>query len=242
MSFLGTLFQLPEQSRLTDVTILPREGLPPRESATAFVQWMVLPKCLEPDVHAGALAAFVDDVIATTSGTTPEGDGWIALFLLARDDGDTHVLVTDVAEFIPEGRTALAPVRRALRLTGIEATNIQTRAFQAGALAAAFRAGGGQVVPCDRDAYVWDPIDVDPADISWEPQFLGGSREAVRSGWSIEHMVLGLIVELTGTSLTDVVSNADQRDAAPDPVGDSRTERLSSMLYAWAEKYEGPEI
>lgn len=66
-----TPFQLPGKSRLTGVTIQPREVLPLPESATTFVQWMVVPMCLEPEAHADTLAAFVDDMIATTSGTTP---------------------------------------------------------------------------------------------------------------------------------------------------------------------------
>lgn len=97
-------------------------------------------------------------------------------------------------------------------------------------------------MPYDRDAYVCDPIDADSAYAFWEPQLSGGSREADRSERSIEHVVPGLIVERTGTSLTNVASSADQRDAASDPASDSRTERSSSMLYAWAEKYDGQRL
>lgn len=124
MSHLGNLLELPEGSRLTGVT-LHDVGIMPRHLwMAAHLQVVLLPETAEPSASAGALSAFLPEVFASLHGTSPDGGSWAAFLLLPRSD----------RQVIPRDVIALAPLRRALGLLGLDGAAARSMPLTAKAL------------------------------------------------------------------------------------------------------------
>lgn len=116
MSHLGDLLDLPEGSRLTGVTLHDDVIGPWPRWMAAHLQVVLLPKTTEPSASTGALTVFLPEVFASLHGTSPDGGSWAAFLLLPRDD----------RQVIPHDKIALAPLRRALGLLGMEGASARS--------------------------------------------------------------------------------------------------------------------
>lgn len=201
MSQLGHILELSEGSRLTGVSLHPLDEFDLLNANTLHLQIIRLEGRSDPSAFAGALSTFVPQLFATIHGDTPYGDGWIGLLLLSMDLGPDH-------PFILGDLAALAPLRRALDLTGIRPRSVRN-------------------VPMTDDRL--------------RGLYASGAAE-VNVLWGISDLVLGLLVELTGTPLGDVVDLAQGSDSSDDQVRAPDRGRLEARLMEWAATYEGPEL
>lgn len=130
MSHLGAVLDLPEGSRLTGITLHPSPavlswGLHP----TAHLQIVQLPETAEPSAIAGALSVFLPELFASLHGTPSGGGSWAAFLLLT--DSELRVIPRDVI--------ALAPLRRALKLLGLDSAEARSLPLTDKALQWAYR-------------------------------------------------------------------------------------------------------
>lgn len=201
MSQLGPILDLPEGSRLTGISLHDCEELGLLAATTVHLQTIQLSTRSDPTAYVGAISAFLPQAFATMHGNTPEGDGWFAVFLLSATLGE-H------GPFILEEQAALAPLRRALDLTGVSPRSLRS-------------------VPMTEKLL---RIRYEKADAE------------VGLLWGIPDLVLGLLVELTGTALTEVVELAQNGDASGTQVRAPERERLQAQLMDWAATYAGPML
>lgn len=201
MSQLGHILELSEGSRLTGVSLHPLDEFDLANVNTLHLQIIRLEGRSDPSAFAGALSTFVPQLYATIHGNTPYGDGWIGLLLLSMDLGPDH-------PFILGDLAALAPLRRALDLTGIRPRSVRNAPMTENRLRSLYESAAAEVGVL----------------------------------WGIPDLVLGLLVELTGTPLPEVVELAQDDDADSDQVRAPERERLAARLMEWAAIYEGPEL
>lgn len=199
MSQLGPILDLPEGSRLTGISLHNYEDLGLLSATVVHLQTIRLSNRSDPTAYAGAISAFLPQAFATIHGNTPNGDGWCAVFLLSAP-------LNEHAPFVLEDRAALAPLQRALDLTGISPQRLRSVPMTEKLLRSLYERGGAEV----------DVL------------------------WGIPDLVLGLLVELTGTSITEVVELALDGDASGTQVQAPERERLEARLLDWAATYEGP--
>lgn len=108
VTYLGTLLDLSEGSRLTGVGLRPLAREITSRTGTVYMHVVVLPDGDNASVASGAAASFIPAALATMDGNQPDGSTWFATFQFSADDRDTaHV-----------ERTADAAILRALELTG----------------------------------------------------------------------------------------------------------------------------
>lgn len=201
MSQLGQILELSEGSRLTGVSLHPLDEFDLLNANTLHLQIIRLEGRSDPSAFAGALSAFVPQLFATIHGNTPYGDGWIGLLLLPMDLGSDH-------PFILGDLAALAPLRRALDLTGIRTRSVRNVPMTEGRLRGLYASGAAEVNVL----------------------------------WGIPDLTLGLLVELTGTPLPEVVKLAQDGDASSERVQAPERGHLEARLMEWAATYEGPEL
>lgn len=201
MSQLGQILDLPEDSRLTGVSLHPYENRDLLTASSVHLQTFQLARRSDPSADAGAISAFLPQPFATVYGNTPDGDGWVAIFLLSTSRGE-H------GPFILEERAALAPLRRALDLTGISLQSLRNVPMTEKLLRRLYERAGTEVGVL----------------------------------WGIPDLVLGLLVELTGTVLAEVVENTQGGESSSTQVQAPERERLESRLMEWAATYEGPML
>lgn len=71
--------------------------------------------------------------------------------------------------------------------------------------------------------------------------YTSGAAE-VNALWGIPDLVLGQLVELTGTPLREVVDLAQGDDSSDNQVHATQRDRMEARLMEWAATYEGPEL
>lgn len=136
MSFLGTVLELDEGSRLTGVGLLPLARELDSRAGTVYLHVVPLPWGDDATTASGAAATFMPATLATIGGNQPDGSSWFATFQIAPDDRDS----------VWVERTADAAILRALNLIGVDDENVWGQALTADALQSAYRdAGTGDV-------------------------------------------------------------------------------------------------
>lgn len=110
MSYLGTLLEFAEGSRLTGVALLPLAKEIRFLEGSVHLHVVMLPDGEDPAVVSAAVTTFMPATLATASGNDPDGATWFATFQLAMDDRDS-VQVEQAAD---------AALHRALDLTGFD--------------------------------------------------------------------------------------------------------------------------
>lgn len=136
MSHFGAALDLPEGSRLTGLALHPPRVLSWAPHPTAHLQIVHLPETTEPSAVAGALSVFLPELFASLHGTSSGGGSWAAFLVLT--DSELRV--------IPRDAIALAPLRRALKLLGLEGADTRSLPLTRTALQREYRQKGTDVV------------------------------------------------------------------------------------------------
>ena len=136
MSYLGTILELDDGSRLTGVGLRPLARELSYPGGTVYLHVVMLPAGDDATTASGAAATFMPATLATIDGNQPDGSTWFATFQFAADDRDS-VWVEQAAD---------AAILRALNLTGIGDENVWGQALRADDLRSAYEgAGAGDV-------------------------------------------------------------------------------------------------
>lgn len=136
MSYLGTVLELDEGSRLTGVGLRPLARDLSQRTGTTFLHVVMLPTGVDATAASGAAATFMPATIATINGNQPDGTSWLATFQFAAEGCSP-----EWAE-----QTADASTFRALNLIGLDARNAWSQPLTADDLRSAYdHAGAGDV-------------------------------------------------------------------------------------------------
>lgn len=136
MSYLGTILELDDGSRLTGVGPRPLARELSHQGGTVYLHVVMLPAGGDATTASGAAATFMPATLATIDGNQPDSSTWFATFQFAADDRDS-VWVEQAAD---------AAILRALNLTGIGDEDVWGQALRADDLRSAYEdAGAGDV-------------------------------------------------------------------------------------------------
>jgi hypothetical protein len=109
MTYIGSLLELDEGSRLTSIGLRPLAQEEISRDGAVSMHIVVLPDGDDPAAASGAVSTFMPASLAVIDGNQPDGSTWFAIFQLAADQHD----LTRVTQ------TADASMIRALELTGL---------------------------------------------------------------------------------------------------------------------------
>lgn len=139
MSRLGSLLDLEDGSRLTDVALYPEEyalsvasGRASHQAGAIYLHVLTPHSTTDPHSLAGVISSFLPTRLASIAGYRPDGTTWIATAQYARHD-ITQVTSRPVAD---------AALRRALDLTGIRAGRFSGFALPLNLLGEAYEGTG----------------------------------------------------------------------------------------------------
>ena len=132
MSYLGTILELHDGSRLTGVSLRPLARELSYADGTVYLHVVTLPAGDDATIASGAAATFMPATLATIEGNQPDGGTWFATFQLAADDRDS-VWIEQAAD---------AAILRALNLTGVSDESVWGQVLPASDLRRAYEEAG----------------------------------------------------------------------------------------------------
>lgn len=144
MSYLGTILELDDGSRLTGVCLKPLARDLVHRDGTVYLHVVMLPAGNDATTASGAVATFMPATLATIDGNQPDGSTWFATFQLAADHRDS-VWVEQAAD---------SAILRALNLTGMGEGSVWGQALRADDLRSANEVAG------DYDVSDWSVSDL----------------------------------------------------------------------------------
>lgn len=179
MSRLGTLLELEDGSRLTDVALYPLGEDHPQHAhlgegcaqGTVYFHVLTPQTAHDPASLASAVAAFLPSRLATISGYRPDGRTWIATAQLGPHD----------IEDLNAGPAADAGLGRALGLTGTRTGRFKGVALPARMLTAAYEGEGDVEVWSVSELFIGLLVELTNVDLD---EIVDRVNAGTREGWS----------------------------------------------------------